>query len=151
VAVIDQPPVRFVILDSLIRPNETPGLLGQSQRLWLDEFLVRSGNTPTLLFVHHTLGDDDGSLLDADRFLRIASKHACVKAVFYGHSHVYRYDTLEGMHLVNVPAVGYNFRDNQPVGWLEAAITAEGADLKLNAIGGNTEAHAKTRSLGWRA
>jgi 3',5'-cyclic AMP phosphodiesterase CpdA len=151
VAVIEHAPVRFVLLDSLIRPNETPGLLGKAQRTWLDEYLASAGSMPTFLFVHHTLDDGDGSLLDSDRFLRIAAKHRNVKAVFYGHSHRYIYDTLEGMHLVNLPAVGYNFRDSEPVGWVEASFTAEGADLKLNAFAGNTAGHGKTRSLSWRS
>ena len=150
VAVIEHPPVRFVLLDSLIRANETPGLLGKAQRTWLDGYLASAGGTPTFLFVHHTLDDEDGSLLDADRFLRIAARHRNVKAVFYGHSHRYHYDTVEGMHLVNLPAVGYNFRDSEPVGWVEATFTAEGADLKLNAFAGNTEGHEKTHSLSWR-
>ncbi|HET8548738.1 MAG TPA: metallophosphoesterase [Bryobacteraceae bacterium] len=151
VAVIENPPVRLVILDSLIRANETPGLLGQAQRTWLDNFLARAGTTPILLFVHHTLDDDDASLLDADRFLRITAKHASVKAVFYGHSHRYKYDVLEGMHLVNLPAVGYNFRDSEPVGWVEATFTAQGAELRLNAFGGNTLPNGKTTSLSWRS
>jgi 3',5'-cyclic AMP phosphodiesterase CpdA len=150
IAVIEHAPVRFVLLDSLIRPNETPGLLGKAQRTWLDNYLASAGSTPVMLFVHHTLDDEDGSLLDADRFLRIAAKHRNVKAIFYGHSHRYQFDTLDGMHLINLPATGYNFRDSEPVGWVEATLTAEGADFKLNAVGGNTAGHGRSRSLSWR-
>lgn len=150
VAVIERAPVRLVLLDSLMYVNQVPGLLGKAQRAWLDGFLAKDTSTPTLLFVHHTLDDSDGSLLDADRFLQIAARHRNVKAVFYGHSHRYAYDTIEGMHLVNLPAVGYNFNDAEPVGWVKANFTAGGADLELRAIGGNTSAHGKTRSLEWR-
>jgi hypothetical protein len=74
-----------------------------------------------------------------------------VKAIFYGHSHRYHFDTLDGVHLINLPATGYNFRDSEPVGWVEATLTGEGADLRLNAVAGNTAGHGKTRSVSWRA
>lgn len=151
VLVIEQNGVRIVLLDSLFLVNRAAGLLGKDQRTWLDAYLRSSNFAPTLIFVHHTLDDGDTSLLDAERFLRIASKNRSVKAVFYGHSHRYAYDTLEGMHLVNLPAVGYNFVDGEPVGWVRALISGEGAELTLRAIGGNREGHGKTRSLAWRA
>ncbi len=150
VLVLEHAPVRFVVLDSLLLPNQVPGLLGKAQRQWLERFLASSGNTPTVLFVHHTLDDSDGSLLDSDRFLRIATGAKNVKAVFYGHSHVYRYDVLDGVHLVNIPAVGYNFSDQEPVGWVEAKFGKDGADLTLRAIGGNTEQNGKMKSVSWR-
>ena len=150
VLVLEHTPVRFVILDSLLQPNQVPGLLGKAQRQWLERFLASSGNTPSVLFVHHTLDDGDGSLLDSDRFLHIVTAARNVKAVFYGHSHAYRYDLLDGVHLINIPAVGYNFNDQEPVGWVEAKFGTDGADLTLRAIGGNTEQNGKTKSLSWR-
>jgi hypothetical protein len=54
------------------------------------------------------------------------------------------------MHLINLPAVGYNFNDGEPVGWVEASFTAEGGDFRLRAIGGNTEQDGKRVSLRWR-
>jgi 3',5'-cyclic AMP phosphodiesterase CpdA len=150
VVIIDRSPVRLVLLDSLITANQTPGLLGKAQRTWLDEYLAANAGVPTLLFVHHTLDDRDTSLLDSDRFLRIATKHPHVKAVFYGHSHEYKLDTIEGMHLINVPATGYNFKDSEPVGWLEAGFAADGAEFTLRAIGGNKTADGSRRSVSWR-
>jgi 3',5'-cyclic AMP phosphodiesterase CpdA len=151
VLVIEQNGVRVVLLDSLFMVNQAAGLLGKDQRAWLDSYLRSSNLAVTVIFVHHTLDDGDGSLLDAERFLRIASKYRTVKAVFYGHSHRYAYDTLEGMHLVNLPAVGYNFVDSEPVGWVRAMMSTDGAELTLRAIGGNQEAHGRTRSLAWRS
>lgn len=150
VLVIEAQPVRFVLLDSLLFVNEVPGLLGKEQRTWLDTYLARATAKPTLLFVHHTLDDKDDAMLDADRFLRIAARHRMVKAVFYGRSHAYAFDNMEGVHLVNLPAVGYNFRDSEPVGWVEALFAPSGCDLKLNAIGGNMARNGTTVSLDWR-
>jgi hypothetical protein len=55
------------------------------------------------------------------------------------------------MHLVNLPAAGYNFVDGEPVGWVRAMMSTEGAELTLRAIGGNQEVHGKMRSLAWRS
>ena len=150
IAVLDKGPVRFIVLDSLLLPNQVPGLLGKAQRDWLESYLKKSAGRPSVIFVHHTLDDRDSSLLDTDRFLRIVTAARDVKAVFYGHSHEYRYDTLDGVHLVNIPAIGYNFRDSEPVGWVEAQIATDGGDFKLRAIGGNMAQNGAVKSLSWR-
>jgi predicted phosphodiesterase len=69
--------------------------------------------------------------------------------VFYGHSHTYVYGWREGKHLINLPAVGYNFNDDQPVGWMNGRFHKQGVDLTLNAFGGNLNDHGKTVSLRW--
>ncbi len=150
ILVIEADPVRLILLDSLMYVDKTPGLLGKAQRTWLAAYLKQSDRRPTLLFVHHTLGDGDTDLLDVERMFAIVKPFPQVKAIFYGHSHTYQYDTLEGIHLVNQPAVGYNFSDDQPVGWLQARFTAEGAALTLQAFGGNTQHHQQTKTLSWR-
>ena len=104
---------------------------------------------PTVLFVHHTLGDADGELLDVDRLFGIVAPHANVKAIFYGHSHRYQIDRQDRLHLVNLPACGYNFGDDQPVGWVDARFHAAGCELTLRAIGGNTQDDGQTTTLAW--
>lgn len=151
VVILERPPVRLILLDSLAFPHHTSGLLGKSQRIWLDDYLASAKKTPTLLFVHHTLDDGDGSLLDFQPFLAIAARHRVVKAIFYGHSHAYKFDTMDGVHLVNLPATGYNFKDSEPVGWVQATFSAAGAELTLQAIAGNTSGHGKTTSIKWRS
>jgi 3',5'-cyclic AMP phosphodiesterase CpdA len=149
VVVLEGAPVRIVVLDSLMRVNETAGLLGKAQRAWLAKFLQQAGQKPTVLFVHHTLGDGDGDLLDADRLLRMIKPHPQVKAIFYGHSHRYSVTRREGLHLVNLPAVGYNSSDQQPVGWVDAEFTPSGVLLTLHAIGGNRADDGKTTTIAW--
>lgn len=150
VMVVETEPVRFILLDSLLYVDKVAGLLGKEQREWLDTFLRQSDNKPTVLFLHHTLGDRDSDLLDVDRLFTIIKPHKKIKAIFYGHSHEYKYDTLEGIHLVNQPAVGYNFSDDQPVGWLTGLFSKVGVDLTLQAFDGNTQQNGKTTSLKWR-
>lgn len=151
VLVIEGPAVRVVVLDSLIETNSTPGLLGKAQRTWLGEYLKSSSDLPTLLFVHHTLDDGDTSLLDAPRLFEIIKPHRKVKAILYGHSHRYSYEAWEGVHLLNLPAVGYNFADDQPVGWVESRLSKAGGAFTLHAFGGNMEKNGKTMFLPWRS
>ncbi|MEZ6118173.1 MAG: metallophosphoesterase [Pirellulaceae bacterium] len=150
VVVVEQKPVRFVILDSLFIVNEVAGLLGKAQREWLKTYLAESDDTPTVIFVHHTLGDNDGDLLDVPRFLDIVDPAKKIKAVFFGHSHVYSFQQRNGLHLINLPAVGYSFADEQPVGWIEAKFAATGVSLQLHAIASNTKHDGEVTELTWR-
>jgi 3',5'-cyclic-AMP phosphodiesterase len=150
VLAIDAGPVRVLVLDSLIMPNFTPGLLGKAQRTWLERYLGSADETLTVVVVHHTPGDNDGELLDAERLLRILGASRKVKALVYGHSHRYRFDDMDGLHCINLPAVGYNFNDAEPTGWTEVELSGEGADFKLHAMGGNMEGNGKVTSVSWR-
>ncbi len=149
VAVLDAGPVRLILLDSLMYVDKTPGFLGEKQRDWLRQYLQNSDEKPVLVFVHHTLGDGDSDLLDADRMFEILKPYKKVKAVIYGHSHRYEFAKKAGIHLVNLPAIGYNFADDQPVGWVEAKLKSNGADFTLHAFGGNQAGKGKVTSVSW--
>src|SRR5438034_4143275 len=151
VLVIERPSMRLIVLDSLLYVNRVAGLLGKAQREWLARYLAESDVRPTVIFVHHTLGDGDGELLDVERLFQVTRPHKTVKAIIYGHSHKYAFSQEDGMHLINIPAVGYNFSDDEPVGWVDAVFTTNGVDLKLRAFAGNRAADGKSRSLAWRS
>jgi 3',5'-cyclic AMP phosphodiesterase CpdA len=150
VTVIKRPPIRLIILDSLFYVNKVPGLLGKAQRQWLENYLKECDDTPTILCFHHTLGDDDGDLLDVLRLFSTIKPIRKVKAIVYGHSHEYKFSEFEGIHLINLPAVGYNFSDAEPVGWVEANLTAKGGDFTLHAIAGNKDKDRSVTKLTWR-
>lgn len=141
--------LRFVLLDSLLAPNVTPGQLGSAQRAWLSKTLASTPATPTIVVVHHTLGANDGELVDAERLFEALRPHTHVKAIMYGHSHKYEVRERDGLQLINLPAVAYNFADSEPVGWVESVWTAEGVDLTLRAVGGNMAANGQTTSVHW--
>jgi Icc protein len=151
VTIVDAGPVRLILLDSLFKTNETLGLLGKAQRDWLKAYLADSDDKPVVLFFHHSLRDTDGDLLDSPRLFDIIEPARKVKALVYGHSHDYALATQDGIHLINLPAVGYSFNAEMPVGWVEANLTARGADLTLHAIAGNTNIDGQVTSLTWRA
>ncbi len=150
VLVIDHPEIQLIILDSLMATNFTPGFLGKAQREWLSSYLKTNKNKPILLFFHHTLGDGDNDLLDVDRLFDIIAPHRQVKAIFYGHSHVYDYSKRDNIHLINLPALGYNFTDNDPLGWIEASLTKKGGTFTLHTIGGNIAEDGMEKDLIWR-
>jgi 3',5'-cyclic AMP phosphodiesterase CpdA len=149
VSVFDAAGTRFIILDSLLYVNKTAGLLGKATRSWLKTYLDQASRKPTLFFVHHTLGDEDSHLLDFDRFFEIVRPHRHVKAIFYGHSHRYHVDQKDHIYLINQPALGYNFNDNEPVGWLDATFSPQGVDLTLRAIAGNKKGNGEKKVIAW--
>jgi len=141
-------PVRLIVLDTLLRVNVATGKLGESQRSWLETFLQACDDKPTILFLHHTLNSE---LLDTRPLLEIIQPVGKVKAVVYGHSHKYEFSQVAGIHLINLPATGFNLAGNQPVGWVEARLTPKGGDFTLHAIGGDRRADRQTQKLTWRA
>ena len=150
VVVVNKPPIRLIILDSLFYVNKVHGLLGRVQRQWLQDYLRECDATPTILCFHHTLGDNDGDLLDVPRLFDLIKPIRKVKAVLYGHSHVYKYSQFEGVHLINLPAMGYNFSDTEPIGWVEARLTAKGGDFTLHVVAGNKDKDGCVTKLTWR-
>ncbi len=158
VRVIETGGLRFFILDSLMGAGGpggiTAGLLGQEQRQWLARELAKPDPRPVFLFFHHDPGERDGELHDTELLYKIILPSKKVKAIFYGHSHDYVIDKKDGLYLINIPAVAYNFddktREPMPVGWIEAKLSARGGEFTLHAVGGNTRDNGKTVSLVWR-
>jgi len=150
VIVAENGPTRLIVLDSLLYANKTPGLLGKAQRQWLANYLRECDERPTMLCFHHTLGDGDGDLLDVLRLYDLVKPIRKVKAILYGHSHVYGFSKLDDIHLINLPAVGYNFNEAQPVGWVEAQLTAAGGKFTLHALAGNKSKDGASERLAWR-
>jgi len=150
ITVVEKSPVRLIMLDSLFYVNKVPGLLGKAQRQWLENYLKESDETPTILCFHHTLSDGDGDLLDVPRLFSIIKPIRKVKAIVYGHSHVYGFSEFEGIHLINLPATGYNFSDSDPVGWMEARLGSRSGDFVLHAVAGNKDQDGGMTRLTWR-
>lgn len=151
VVVVNKPPIRLIILDSLFYVNKAPGLLGRVQRQWFQDYLRKCDDMPTILCFHHSLGDNDGDLLDVPRLFELIEPVRKVKAILYGHSHEYGYSQFEGIHLINLPAMGYNFSDTEPVGWVEARLTAKGGDFTLHVVAGNKAKDGSVKKIVWRA
>lgn len=143
VSVIDLKEARWIVLDSLLYVNKTAGYLGKQQRQWLSNYLKENSDKPTLLMVHHSLGDEDGELLDSAWLLEAAASFKHVRAIVYGHTHRWQLSQHEHVQLINLPAVGYNFNDAQPVGWVGCEITSKSARFTLHSIGGDRQNHGQ--------
>lgn len=146
ITVVDAPQVRFLLLDSLYRTDVVPGLLGQAQREWLQAFLDAEDKRPTVIVVHHPLGEDDGALLDGDRLLAILQPRSQVKAVLTAHDHVWRHERRGRLHVVGLPSAGFSFLPaSVPVGWVEADFACHGVRLHFHA-----DRSSDTLELEWR-
>lgn len=146
---LEHPTVRILVLDSLFASNKVAGLLGRQQRLWLASNLGRFADRPLVLVVHHTLGDDDGDLLDADRLFALLRPHRHIKAIIFGHSHTWKLSEHDGIHFINLPSTAYNFSDRDAVGWMEAQFQPAGVSLTLHASAGNREDDGKITFVKW--
>jgi Icc protein len=149
VSVIEHEAVRVVVLDSLLYVNEVAGLLGKAQRAWLAAYLPTVADRPAVIFVHHPPSDEDGDLLDGDRLLAILRANGHVKAIVHGHAHVWARSRLDRLHVVGLPALGYNFSDDQPVGWVQVRFRPDGVSLTLHVVAGNRADDGRTTLLEW--
>lgn len=142
-------PVKLIVLDSLLFVDLPWGRLGQGQRNWLRTYLNACDEIPVVLMLHHPVVGP-GAIWDADSFLEIVRPMAKVKAIVYGHSHRFEYSQLDGIHLINIPATGYNASYTQPVGWVDAHLGMDEGIFTLHALEGNTRLNGQTTRLRWR-
>lgn len=153
VSVLEGARVNWFLLDSLDVTNKTPGRLGDEQRAWLAQALDARPDKPALLMMHHNpiapAGKKAG-LLDTEELLALALPRRQVKAIFYGHTHTWRFAEQDGVHLVNLPAVAYPFTPTEVTGWVDCKLREGGAALELRAHNIAHAAHGKVTELAWR-
>ncbi len=143
---------RFVILDSLDATNVAPGVLGEVQLGWVANDLDAHKDRPTVVFVHHNLKPKgEAGLVDNDALLALLKPRRWVKAVVFGHTHRWERSEVDGVHLVNLPAVGYPFAIDQPVGYARLRVIEGKASLELRTIGVDKSRDRETWMLDWRA
>jgi 3',5'-cyclic AMP phosphodiesterase CpdA len=142
--------VHWLFLDSLDVVNRSPGRLGEAQRKWLAERLDARPETPAVIVVHHHLANDKGALIDTPELYEAIVPRVQVKAVVYGHTHRAGFRRVDGIHLVNLPAIGYVFAPDQPVGWAKAAPRPDGMDVELRCLDPKHALHGKVEKLTWR-
>lgn len=154
VGVAEAAGLRLVILDSLDAPRQVGGKLRHPQRAWLVRTLDARPRTPTIVLVHHNPAVEEKNavhcLADAEELLAILRPRAQVKALAFGHTHTWSLRGDAGLHLVNLPAVGYPFGADQPIGWCRLDPRADGATIVLRRIDrGPGDEHARV-DLKWR-
>ncbi len=103
--------------------------------------------------VHHQPDQREKAtgLTDTAAFLEVVQPRKQVKAILFGHTHVWKHYETEGLHFVNLPTTAYLFNPKEPAGWVDATVSDGGMKLQLNEI---TKKHAKNGEvldLKWRA
>ena len=154
VALLPTPRVNWIILDSLEKTLSTPGLLGPEQLDWLARTLDDHPKKPTLILAHHNVGTTAkrSDLKDSEAFLNIIRPRKQVKAYIYGHTHSWHVEQdPSGIHLINLPALGYFFRPEDPSGWVLATLKRRGMRLELRSMDPAHRAHGQVVELKWRA
>jgi predicted phosphodiesterase len=153
VMLLEMPHANFFLLDSLDVNNKTPGVLGEKQIAWLAGALDARKEKPAILFVHHQPDErlKISGLTDSKAFLDVLLPRKQVKALFYGHTHVWENIEREGMHCVNLPAVGYFFKPEQPIGWVDAHVQDNGITLELHSLDPKHPKHGQKLELAWRS
>lgn len=151
VAVVTGPGLRLLMLDSQNGVNVTAGRLGDGQLAWLASDLDAHPSTPAAVFVHHNLNaKSESALRDTEGLLDVLRPRRQAKAVFFGHTHVWNVRAIDGIHMINLPAVGYRFLRKQPLGWVAFRPSADGAEVELRCIGGDRRQDGKRVELKWR-
>jgi 3',5'-cyclic AMP phosphodiesterase CpdA len=131
VLVLETPNCNLFLLDSLFEEEEGSGYFGRPQRRWLAKELDARSDKPAILFAHHNRED----LVDDKYFWSAVLPRKQVKAYIYGHTHVYRQSVSNNVHLINLPALGWEFAGGlQPLGWSDAVISENGIQLTLHTV-----------------
>lgn len=155
VAVVEAARANWFLLDSLEVTKQTPGRLGDEQRAWLAKELDARSDKPALVMVHHNPILPDAvkqtGLLDTSELLQILVPRRQVKALFFGHTHTWRREEREGIHLINLPAVAYSFKPEEVTGWVDCRLRDGGSALELRANDTTHPEHGKVAELTWRS
>jgi Icc protein len=144
----------WFLLDSLDKTNKSPGELGREQLDWLEAELDARADKPALLMLHHDpiREGKQGALQDAPQLLAITRPRRHVKAIFFGHTHIWRtWQDPSGIHMVNLPATGYTLWMRSFIGWVSCRVYRDSALLKVHALNHREPEDGQVVHLRWRA
>ncbi len=148
------PHLNWFVLDSLEQTLATPGLVGKEQLDWLAKTLDATTDKPAIVMVHHNPGLSDGvpGLKDSMALFEVIRPRKQVKAYLFGHTHAWSVTQEEsGLHLVNLPPIGYVFQEGKPSGWIRATVVPDGMKLEMRCLDTTHKAHGEVKELKWRA
>lgn len=142
---------RWLFLDSLDEMHSVRGSLGPAQRSWLQERLDADPRTPTIVCLHHNPDLSPVGMTDYDEFQRLVLPRRQVKLVLFGHTHIFRTWETEGLHFVNLPALGFRLRPGTSLGWMTANFEPDGARLTFRGIDRQQKDDGVVNELRWRS
>ncbi|MEQ9407155.1 MAG: metallophosphoesterase [Fuerstiella sp.] len=149
--------VNWFLTDTLQKVNHVTGEVGAQQRDWLKAALADNRDKPAIVVGHHNPQfnvPENGrvtGLQDTQPLFDLLESFAHVKAYVYGHTHSWNTQQRDsGLHLINLPPVGYVFNETSPIGWVDAAVTADRMQLTLRCIDPGHPDHLTTKTLAWQ-
>jgi len=138
VSVIESRHANWFLLDTLKVVNQVTGQLGVDQLRWLAMALDERLDKPAIVMAHHNPqftppadGQTWNGIQDTAELFDILQQRRQVKALIFGHTHVWKVEQRERLQLINLPPVAYVFSPEQPSGWVEARLRANGLQLTL--------------------
>jgi 3',5'-cyclic AMP phosphodiesterase CpdA len=150
VLLLETPNCNLFLLDALYDNDFGAGFFGTAQLRWLKQELSARKDKPAILFAHHNLDNSPGALMDSEQFWQIIKPQTQVKAYIYGHTHVYRQSVRDDIHLINLPALGWEFQKGvQPLGWSDALLSGSGIQLTLHTMDKSHPKNGDVRQFTW--
>lgn len=156
VVVVELERVNLVVLDSFDPKNAIGGILGKEQLKWLAMALDARKTKPAVVCVHHPLQFEPdknkkfSGLADSVDLWPVLKVRPQVKAFVFGHTHTWKLAERDGIHLINLPAIGYPFTKTEVTGWVDAVFTERGVMLEVRAIDPNHARNGQKVELSWR-
>jgi len=156
VVVVELDRVNLFVLDSYDPKIGVGGSLGAEQLKWLTKALNARPTKPAVVCVHHPLQFEPDKnkkytgLADSVELWPLLKDRAHVKAFVFGHTHTWKLAEKDGIHLINLPAIGYPFAKTEVTGWVDANFTEKGVKLELHAIDPKHAKHGNKAELAWR-
>ncbi len=147
----------WFLIDTLLEVNKVTGEVGDEQRHWLHTALNANSDKPAVIVGHHnpqfafTKGVAISGMKDSEAVFVVLDGQSHVQAYIFGHSHEWKLTRRNsGIHLINLPPVGYVFNKKNPIGWVDANVHANGINLELHALDESHSEHKRNVQLHWR-
>ena len=155
VTVVELERANLFVLDSYDPKNSVGGVFGESQLKWLAKALDDRKTKPAVVLAHHPLQFDApkgkaSGVADTADFWPLVKDRPQVKAFVFGHTHTWKLAERDGVHLINLPAIGYPFAKAEVSGRGDAALTEKGIKLEVRALDPRHAKHGDRAELAWR-
>ncbi|QDT02174.1 3',5'-cyclic adenosine monophosphate phosphodiesterase CpdA [Rubripirellula lacrimiformis] len=156
VSMVETKFANWFLIDTLQQVNHVTGEMGAQQIRWLRAALKANAGKPAIVVGHHNpqFNVPDGGrvtgLQDSVALFDLLESQPHVKAYVFGHTHSYSVKQRpSGLHLINLPPIGYAFSETSPIGWVDASLSATGMQLTLRCIDNGHDQHLATETVAW--
>ncbi len=157
VVVVELDRVNLFVLDSYDPKNTVGGILGAEQLKWLAKSLDDRKTKPAVVcrtppsaIRARPKGGRANGIADTADLWPVLKDRSHVKAFVFGHTHTWKLAEKDGVHLINLPAIGYPFAKAEVTGWVDANFTEKGVKLEVRAIDPKHAKHGEKAELTWR-